>query len=154
MPEIQRTISEFIATREVPAVRGDDYVVTAVAMMTDRPCDAVAVVEDDRVVGIFTERDFLNRVAAVHLDVRSTRIAEVMTPDPFTLRPRDAITYAINRMALRGFRNIPIVDDDGKPLALLTVRDVVGHLSELFQDLADGDGVETWDEWNDIGGGS
>lgn len=154
MPEIQRTISEFIAARAVPAVVGSDYVVTAVAMMKERPCDAVAVVDDGRVVGIFTERDFLNRVAARQLDVRTTTLAEVMTPDPFTLRPIDSITYAINRMALRGFRNIPVVDDDGKALALLTVRDVVAHLSELFDDLTKPESRESWAEWDDIGGGS
>lgn len=154
MAEIQRTISEFIANRAVPAVTSGDTVLRALAIMKERPCDAVAVVDDNRVVGIFTERDFLNRVAAVRLDAATTSVSRVMTADPFTLRPLDCISYAINRMALRGFRNIPIVDDDGKPLAMLNARDIVGHLSVLFEELDDPSRSERWDEWNDIGGGA
>jgi CBS domain-containing protein len=154
MGEIQRTIADFIEARPVPAVRSSDPVARALAVMKERPCDAVAVIDEERVVGIFTERDFLNRVAAMRLSAAGTSVSQVMTPQPFTLHRDDCISYAINRMALRGFRNIPIVDDDGKALALLNVRDVVGHLSELFDELDDPSRSERWDEWNDIGGGA
>jgi predicted transcriptional regulator len=77
-----------------------------------------------------------------------------MTTEPEVLRPHDSIAYAINRMVVRGFRNIPIVDDGNKAVAVLDVRDVMAHLADLFAELAEGRRVESeWDEWTDIGGG-
>lgn len=153
MPQIEKTIAEFIGDRELPSVAPADTVAVAVELMKSRGIDAVVVVEADKLVGVFTQRDFLNRVTAARLDVDTVRMREVMTPDPDKLRPTDCITYAINRMAVRGFRNIPIVGDDGSVLAVLTVRDVVGHLSTLFSELSSVD-VEGWDEWDDLGGGA
>ena len=79
-----------------------------------------------------------------------------MTPNPVTLRTDDCISYAINKMAVGGFRNVPIVDAGGTPVAMLDTRDVIAHLSDLFDALAeqrtergDDDG-----EWDDIGGGA
>jgi CBS domain-containing protein len=153
MPQIEKTIAEFIGDRELPSVAPGDTVAVAIALMKSRPIDSVVVVEDGKLVGVFTQRDFLNRVTAARRDVDTVRMREVMTPDPEKLAPTDCITYAINRMAVRGFRNIPIVDDDGTVLAVLSVRDVVRHLSMLFSELSSVD-VEGWDEWNDIGGGA
>ena len=86
-------------------------------------------------IGIFTGNDFLNRVAAAHLDPNATTLGEVMTVHPETLKRRDCVTYAINRMAVRGFRNVPIVDDDGKALGAITVWDVMRHLGEIFDEI-------------------
>jgi len=108
------------------------------------------VVEKDVIVGIFTERDFLNRVIGERLVPAETRMRDVMTAHPDTLRPSDGVAYAVERMASRGFRNIPIVDND-KPAAVLTVWDVMTHLSAALADAEDNNiGI---DEWTDIGGG-
>ncbi len=154
MPQLDRTISEFIADRALSSVSPGDSVALALEVMRSRGCDAVVVMEHDRLRGIFTERDFLNRVTAPLLDVRSTRIEQVMTADPETLSPSDSITYAINRMAIRGFRNIPIVEPDGAVVAVLTSRDVVAHLSDLFDELGRPNREDDWREWTDIGGGA
>jgi CBS domain-containing protein len=58
-----------------------------------------------------------------------------MTPSPRTLRPRDGVAFAINWMAIEGFRNVPIVDDAGAVLGVLTVWDVMRHLGEVFDEI-------------------
>lgn len=149
MPRISKTISEFV----VPAVSPDDTVTRAIEIMRSRRSDCALVMEDGRLVGIFTERDFLFRVAAKKRDPNATDMRSVMTADPDTLRARDNITYAINQMAVRGFRNIPIVDDSSRPTSILDIRQVIQHMSDVFAELDDQKHDPVADEWTDIGGG-
>jgi CBS domain-containing protein len=97
--------------------------------------DCVLVMQGGRLAGIFTSRDFLNRIAADRADPTALSLGEVMTGMPRTLRPRDPVAFAINWMAIEGFRNVPIVDDDGEVLGALTVWDVMRHLGEIFDDI-------------------
>ena len=154
MQQIQKTISEFIEHDTTTPVGPDDTVLMAMDVLAEHAddYDCVLVVDEGKLVGVFTERDFLGRVAAAKLDPATTPMRDVMTSSAVTLTPTDSITYAINEMAVGGFRNIPIVDDDGTPLAVLTVRDVMKHLDDLFAEVADAEGPE-WNEWHDIGGG-
>ena len=103
----------------------------AIQVLLDHDIGAVLVVRDGKAVGIFTERDVLRRVATSGID-QARPIADVMTRDPETLGPDDGIAFALNRMIVRGFRNIPIVDDAGVPVALLSLRDVVAFIVSLL----------------------
>jgi CBS domain-containing protein len=150
MPRLRATISSFIADRTLCAVSPHDSVAAAVALMKERRVDCVVVTDDGALVGIFTERDFLNRVVAQELVAADIAVAEVMTREPETLSPVDSIAYAINRMALGGFRNVPIVDA-GRCVAVVDVRDVMSQLSEVFEEIAD-DSSEL-SPWTDVGGG-
>ena len=69
------------------------------------------------------------RVAGKRME--TSRIADVMTPNPVTLRHDDPIALAIHRMAVGGFRHIPILQD-GRPTGVVTARDVFHHLAEAF----------------------
>lgn len=149
MQHILKSVSHFV----VPAVAPRDPVTKAVDVMRSRRSDCALVIDQGKLVGIFTERDFAFRIAAMKRDPRVTPIKDVMTADPETLRPRDSIAYAINRMTTRGIRNIPIVDDRGRPMSVLDIRHVMEHISEVFDDLEDPAPESADDEWTDIGGG-
>jgi CBS domain-containing protein len=86
----------------------------------------------DRLLGIFTERDVLLRVAGAGLDTRRTVVSSVMTPDPETLTMRDELAWVLNLMAVGGFRHVPIVDDAGKPIAIVSMQHIVERLVECF----------------------
>jgi CBS domain-containing protein len=103
----------------------------AIRLMLEHGIGAVLVVRERRVVGIFTERDVLRRVATGAVDP-ARPVTEVMTPDPETLSLDDGIAFALNRMTVGGFRNVPIVDDAGAPLAILSQRDVVAYIVSLL----------------------
>lgn len=121
--------------------------------MVERGTDCSLVLDDGKLVGIFTERDYLNRVCAKNKNPQTTLLGEVMTPDPVTLQPHDCVTYAINKMALESYRHMPIVDDEGRPTSLLDVRLVMLHLVKVFAEL-EAEPVSASDgEWIDIGGG-
>ena len=99
----------------------------AIRQMHDAGIDCVLVTEGDRFVGIFTDRDAVLKVAG--LDRAARPIATLMTRDPVVLRHDETIAVAINKMAVGGFRHIPIVED-GRPTGVVTARDVFRHLVE------------------------
>ncbi|HET9344857.1 MAG TPA: CBS domain-containing protein [Candidatus Limnocylindrales bacterium] len=101
----------------------------AVRVMHERGSDCVLVVEGGRLVGIFTDRDAVLKVAGKSAGPRP--IADLMTRDPVVLRHDDTIAVAINKMAVGGFRHIPIVED-GVPTGVVTARDVFRHLASTL----------------------
>jgi len=135
MRRLEKTIEEIGWTRNVPRLAAGERVGRAFDLMSREAHDCVMIVEGERLAGIFTSRDFLNRVAAVRADPNTIELGAVMTKDPRTLRPRDGIAFAINWMAIEGFRNVPIVDDDGSVLGVLTIWDVMRHLDEVFAEI-------------------
>jgi CBS domain-containing protein len=96
----------------------------AAKLMAKRNVGAVVVVEDSRLVGIFTERDIVFRVVARGLDAQTTRIADVMTPAPDTVDPDQPFGYALLRMHERGFRHLPVVKD-GKVVGIVSARNAM-----------------------------
>ena len=135
MRRLQKTIEEIGWTKSVPRFTKADVVGRAFDAMSRESHDCVLIVDGDTLAGIFTSRDFLNRVAALRKDPQKLVLGEVMTPSPRTLRPRDGVAFAINWMAIEGFRNVPIVDDEGAILGVLTVWDVMRHLDAVFDEI-------------------
>jgi CBS domain-containing protein len=158
MQRIQRTIQSFIGEEPPPLATMDTSIQQAVAVMRGAGSSCVLVVSDvphdlGRLLGIFTERDLINRVVAMGMRPEHTSLGQVMTKDPETLGVKDSIAFAINRMGEGGYRNVPIVDEAGLPIAVLNVPDVVRHLRDVFSGflLTDG-GEELSSPWTDIGG--
>ena len=99
----------------------------AIRRMHDKGIDCVLVVDDGRLVGIFTDRDAVLKVAGTKAG--SQPLSAVMTHDPVVLRHNETIAVALNKMAVGGFRHIPIVEN-GRPTGVVTARDVFHHLAE------------------------
>lgn len=105
-------------------------VAEAIHQMQDRNRGAILVCKDERIVGIFTERDALKMMAAgASFD---EPLEAHMTPDPVVLHPGDKVGRAISLMALGGYRRLPIVDGTGKPGGILRVRGILHYLVEHF----------------------
>ena len=103
----------------------------AARQMAERNVGAILVVEGDRLVGIFTERDVVCRVVARGLDPHVTRIAEVMTRDPQTVHPDKPFGYALVVMHEGGFRHLPVVDDR-KLVGIVSARSALDPALEEF----------------------
>ena len=88
------------------------------------------VVKGKKLVGIFTERDYLMKVAATAK--LSRPVAEFMTAKPITVRLDDPIGRAVEIMQEHGVRNLPLVDKAGRPAALLTVSGLIAYLADHF----------------------
>ena len=84
--------------------------------------------------GILTERDLLNKAPLEGAGLGSAKVDDFMHASPETLTPDHPIAYALNRMAGGGYRNIPLVDDDGGAVGLVTLRDIVEEICEQFSE--------------------
>jgi CBS domain-containing protein len=112
-------------TVPVTATLGD-----AVRKMIDLRVGAVLVTGDQgELVGILTERDFLAKVAGVP-GYESLPAADFMTRSPETVTPRDILAFALGKMDAGGYRHLPVVEG-GKPVGVVSVRDVLRHLTAL-----------------------
>ena len=95
----------------------------------DRGC--AIVVEDRRVVGIFTERDVLLKVTPNRQSMLSVPVSQVMTADPIVMREDESVLVALNEMGVGGFRHLPLVDREGRLTAVLSGRDILAHIAML-----------------------
>jgi CBS domain-containing protein len=122
-----------LAPCEPICLTADASVADAVTRMVDNRRAGVVIVDaNGRLIGIFTERDLLTRVVCQGRDLAQTRLAEVMTADPEALASDDRICFAINRMHNAGYRTVPLVDGEHRPIGIVTVNDVVGWLARVF----------------------
>jgi CBS domain-containing protein len=113
------------------AVESDRSVRDAVDVMRKDRVGYLLVCRNGMLTGIFTERDLLAKVLAAGLPL-AVPIAEVMTANPVTVGPKDPIRVAVKRMEQGGYRHLPVVGEDGKPLGVLSAKQVVHYLVEHF----------------------
>jgi len=100
-------------------------------LMVKKQVGAVLVVEEGRLLGIFSERDAVFRVIARGLDPSATELRQVMTPDPKTVKPTNTFGYAMTLMHENGFRHVPVVED-GKPVGIVSARSALDPDLEEF----------------------
>jgi len=111
---------------------GPEVTVSAAAiLMSGANTGAAMIVREGRLVGIFTERDALFRVIARGRDPQSTRVADVMTPDPLTVAPDRTYGHALVIMQENGFRHVPVVKDGG-PIGIVLSRNAMDPELEEF----------------------
>jgi CBS domain-containing protein len=104
----------------------------AMRVMVERKVGAVLVTDDaGLLVGILTERDFLTK-AAGQPAIDTLPVREFMTPNPQTVAPTHTLAFAIGMMDAGGYRHIPIVDE-GRPIGVISVRDVLRHVTQTCQ---------------------
>jgi CBS domain-containing protein len=88
--------------------------------------------QETRVLGIFTERDVLFRIIDRGQNPTRLPLAEVMTRDPECLPVAASVAWVLNKMSIGGFRHVPVVDRENRPVFVVSVKDVVEWLVERF----------------------
>lgn len=111
----------------------DTTLVEAVKLMETNRVGCILVVEDEKLIGILTERDIIRKATGRGLHFSDLSIGDYMTHNPTCLRMDDPIAFALNRIYDRGYRHIPIVNDQGKALAFISSRDIINHLAAYYQ---------------------
>jgi CBS domain-containing protein len=117
-------IYDLVKDRRVCSIEADSTVLEAARYMLEQRIGALPVLRDGQLVGIFSERDIMNRVVAVGRLPGSTKIAEVMTANPKAVDVNETVENCLYLMREFGFRHLPIVD--GKELkGLVSSRDIL-----------------------------
>jgi CBS domain-containing protein len=103
----------------------------AMATMLANDVGALLIVDEaGRLLGIFSERDLLSKVAGTHADYAGRAVREFMTPNPEAVREDDTLAFALHKMDVGGYRHVPVVEG-GRPLGMLSVRDMLRHITRL-----------------------
>jgi CBS domain-containing protein len=126
------------AHEPIHSVGPNTPVTECVRTMTSEKLGALIVMEGERLTGIFTERDALNKVLAAGLDPARTKVSEVMTKDPYCIPPTTTVGEAMALVTERRFRHLPIVES-GKVVAVISsgdlthwmVKDEAGEVQQL-----------------------
>ena len=114
------------------SVSPNDTVQVAVLVMNHHHIGSVVVVDEGKLVGIFTERDVLQRIVAGGLDATSTRISQVMTRELTTVTPATELNEALDLIASRRHRHLPVLED-GNLVGLISIGDITRYLSDSFE---------------------
>jgi CBS domain-containing protein len=127
-----RAVIKIIQNRSFLTSTPEKSVRAVAAHMRDNGGGAVLIVapEDGRLVGICTERDLTFKVLAAGLDPHTTPVRSVMTANPESIGPDKPFGHALHLMHEGGFRHMPVVLDDGRPIGVISARDALGL--ELF----------------------
>lgn len=106
----------------------------AIDMMQSLRIGGVMITQQGKLVGIVTERDILMKVVDRLEDYRSQPVSAIMTRNPTWLHPADPIVFLMHKMQVGGYRHIPIVDEEMKPLSMISLRDVLTFVLDFFPD--------------------
>ena len=123
-----RPAIKIIQNRHFLTTTPEKSVCAVAAHMRDNNEGVVLVVaaEDGKLLGICTERDLAFKVLATGLDATSTPVGSVMTANPQTIHPEKPFGHALHLMYEGGFRHLPVVLPDGRPIGVLSSRDALG----------------------------
>lgn len=118
-------------------ITGDDLLVTAttdtldkvVKIFQEQQKNCVVVYKNRKLVGILSNRDILWKVVGKQTDLSKIKVGDVMTPNPEYVMPDDPIAFAVNKMAMGGFRHVPVIQEDGKPVSIILIKDVLDYLA-------------------------
>jgi CBS domain-containing protein len=106
----------------------------AIATMLERNIGALLVVDEKgKLLGIFSERDLLKKVAGIHVLYADMPIRSFMTVKPAAVAGADTLAFVLHKMDGGGYRHVPVVDG-GRPIGVISVRDMLRHITRLCKD--------------------
>ncbi len=124
-------VKSVMERKKILTAAPDTSVSKAAKLMAKRNVGAVMVVDQKRLVGIFTERDAVFRVMAKGRDAQTTLLADVMTADPHTVAPEELFGHALMMMYENGFRHVPVIEN-GEPVGIVSARNALDPDLEEF----------------------
>jgi CBS domain-containing protein len=104
----------------------------AVEVMQQKNMGCVLIVKGGKLAGILTERDILMKLIGSGKDFGKVKVEDIMTRDPQAFQPEDSVAFVLNAMAVGGYRHVPIVDQENRPVAVVSMKDIVNFIVEHF----------------------
>ena len=134
-------IQEALAEQTVVAIQHEPLatikpnitVVEAIDTLAGQHVSCLLVEEDGKLVGVFSDRDVLNKVALEYDAVKDKPVSDVMTTNPVFVYDTDPSAAALSVMAVSGYRHVPIVNIDGKLTGIASPQRVTAFLQKFFQ---------------------
>ncbi|WP_076999318.1 CBS domain-containing protein [Variovorax sp. KK3] len=131
MKTVAEILKEKGGTGVVHSIGPDASVFEAVALMAQKNIGALLVMEGDRMVGVLSERDYARKVVLMARSSKDTKLREIMTSSVICVRPSQTSEECMAVMTESRVRHLPVLDDDGKLIGLISIGDLVkGIISE------------------------
>lgn len=126
-----KTVKHILHTKPsvVHSVRPDTSVLEALKIMMEKNISALLVTDDDQLRGIFTERDYARKIILQGKSSKDTAIRDVMTRNPHTITPDEAIDHCMQLMTNNHFRHLPVLDG-GAVVGIISIGDLVKSIIE------------------------
>jgi CBS domain-containing protein len=122
---------ELLQPRTPVTVGPNTTVREAIRTMLTGDIGALLIVGDDgKLLGIFSERDLLTKVAGTHEGYNDVPVHQFMTPNPETVTPSHTLAFALHKMDIGGYRHTPVVENR-VPVGMISVRDMLRHITRL-----------------------
>lgn len=131
-PIEQALHDEYVAALQTQphlCVPGDTSVRDTMKLMTGKQISCVLVEDEDTLVGVFGDRDVLDKVALEYDDVIDKPVRDVMSRNPVSVREDDSAAKVLSIMAVSGYRHVPVVTPDGKTIGIVSPQRVAKYLS-------------------------
>lgn len=131
-------VSNILQTKgsHVFSVSSDASVYEALTLMGEKNIGALLIIDNEKLVGILSERDYARKIILKGKTSQDTKIREIMTENPFTITPADSIETCMNLMSQHHFRHLPVVDGD-KAVGMISIGDVVKAVIKMQKETID-----------------
>ena len=124
-----RALSELMEKREIKAhsVSPDDSVFSALQVLADRDVGALMVMDNGKLVGVFSERDYTRKIALSGRSSKDTKVADIMTSQVLTVTAMTRTRDCMALMSQRKIRHLPVMDGD-KAIGMISIRDIMDDI--------------------------
>lgn len=126
-----KTVKQIFKNKEtvVYATTSRSSVLDALKIMMEKNISALLIIEDNQLLGIFTERDYARKIILKGKSSKDTLIKDVMTVNPYTISPDEKVSNCMELMTNNHYRHLPVVKN-GKVLGMVSIGDLVKFIIE------------------------
>lgn len=122
-------VSVLLTGKDLLIAGPNDSIQKIVRILKKEQKTCVLVYDRKKLVGILSLRDLLRKVAGKYRDLAKVKVSVAMTPNPEYVCADDPIAFAVNKMAMGGCRHLPVLDADGSPFSIISIKDVLSYIS-------------------------
>jgi CBS domain-containing protein len=119
---------------EIWSVETEEPVLEAIQIMADHHVGALPVLRDGQLVGIISERDYARKVILLGRSSAETPVWQIMSSPVVTVGPQDAVRHCMELMTERRIRHLPVIDEDGRMIGVVSIGDLVRAVIEEQQE--------------------
>ena len=131
----RKIIPDIVQPRDLTTTTIDQTAEQAAKDMAAANVAAIIVLDaDGKLIGIVTERDLSRRIVAENKVPSDTKVGDIMTANPDTLAPGDRASDALELMLTRRYRHLPVQDENGKCIAMVSIRDLYEAVKESLEE--------------------
>lgn len=128
---MKKPVSELLSKNSFLKVEPSESVEKIVTILQKAKQSALLVVQHGQLLGIVSKRDLLLRTTGMETRLAQLKALEVMTANPEVVKASAPLAFAVSKMAMGGFRHLPVLSDEDKPVGILSIQDVLSCLALL-----------------------